>query len=508
MLRSLRLFRIPFKSGNLPFSQHIVQRLSLFKEKKAFKSYESGTSYTYTDMDKASAWLSEQIPSNTQRIGYFALSSFHHVAMSLGIWKKGLCAVPLSPLHPLEEIEYMIMDSQLDLICSFQGDPFEKALREKYKDSVKVVTLPSKLEDVLPITSLPKMEDPGLLLYTSGTTSRPKGVVLTHGALNAQMNTLASAWRWSMDDKILNPLPLHHIHGLINVTMCALWSGAELGVVHRFDAKKMWELFQSEKFSLFMAVPTIYAKMIQEFDLMNQDEQNECRKACFNMRLMVSGSMALPDSVKTRWRSISGHSLLERYGMTELGMALSHHIDSNRTTGTVGVPLPGVECKLLEIDSSGIGKLMVKSPMMFKEYYGKPQVTRNSFDADGFFDTGDLARIDENGEYSIIGRSSVDIMKCGGYKVSALEVERVLMDFDGIREVSVFGFPDEEYGECITAVLSGASRIVLEDLQRWCKKHLPPYKIPRRIWQVESIPRNAMGKVNKKELLESYKSSL
>jgi malonyl-CoA/methylmalonyl-CoA synthetase len=351
-----------------------------------------------------------------------------------------------------------------------------------------------------------------LMLYTSGTTGKPKGVVTTHANIEAQVASLAEAWQWSKDDRILHVLPLHHVHGVINVLTCALASGAECRFLAKFDAGEVWRRFIEDDLTLFMAVPTIYAKLIAAHDAAPPDRRRAMSRACAKFRLMVSGSAALPVATLEKWKAVSGHVLLERYGMTEIGMALSNPLRGRRVAGHVGVPLPGVQVRLVDEQGQDVpagtpGQVLVRGPGVFLEYWNRPQATRESF-ADGWFRTGDCAVV-EDGSYRILGRSSVDIIKSGGYKISALEVEEVLRAHPQIEECAVVGVEDDVWGQkvCAALVLRGAAELGLAELRAFAKQHLAAYKVPTRILAVKELPRNAMGKVEKPKVAELMRGS-
>lgn len=344
-----------------------------------------------------------------------------------------------------------------------------------------------------------------MILYTSGTTSKPKGVVTTHANIQAQVESLISAWGWTADDHILHVLPLHHLHGILNALTCALWAGAKCELLPRFDADEVWGRFVRGGVTLFMAVPTIYMKLIAAREAAPTERQKAMGAACAKMRLMICGSAALPVNTLERWKQISGHVLLERYGMTETCMILSNPLDGERRPGSVGTPLPGIEVRLVDEKGNDVaagtpGEIWVRGPGVFREYWKKPEATAKAF-RDGWFCTGDVA-VFENGMYRMLGRSSVDIIKTGGYKVSALEIEEVLLTHPDIKECAVVGLADETWGErvCAALVLKAGKQLTLDDLRAWAKEHLAVYKIPSRIAIFESLPRNALGKVVKPEL--------
>jgi len=331
--------------------------------------------------------------------------------------------------------------------------------------------------------------------------------------VTAQINSLVKAWEWSASDRILNVLPLHHVHGIINVLSCALWSGAECEMLPKFDAATVWEKFVANDFTLFMAVPTIYLNLIAYWNQSAEEERWKMSHACQKFRLMVSGSAALPVSVLEEWRKITGQTLLERYGMTEIGMGLSNPLRGGRKPAYVGIPLPDVQVKLVADDGKQLppnagkpGEIYVRGPNVFLEYWRRPGATQESF-ADGWFKTGDIAVQDEvDGCYRILGRRSIDIIKTGGYKISALEIEEVFRTHPAVRECAVVGAPDEYWGErvCAALILNPGMRVGEPELREWAKSRIAGYKVPKEIRIVTDLPRNAMGKVLKPELKRMF----
>jgi malonyl-CoA/methylmalonyl-CoA synthetase len=270
----------------------------------------------------------------------------------------------------------------------------------------------------------------------------------------------------------------------------------------RFDANTVWDRIASGGVTLFMAVPTIYVKLIAAWDAASPERRAALSKACAKLRLMVSGSAALPVSTLERWKEISGHTLLERYGMTEIGMALSNPLRGERVPGSVGKPLPRVEVQLVgengELVAPGTpGEIEVRGPSVFAEYWGKPDATRDAF-REGWFRTGDTAIV-ENGVYRILGRTNIDILKTGGHKVSALEIEEALREHPAVAECAVVGIPDPEWGERVAAavVLKGDDALDLQSLRAWARELLAPHKLPSRLLVLDALPRNAMGKTVK-----------
>jgi malonyl-CoA/methylmalonyl-CoA synthetase len=293
------------------------------------------------------------------------------------------------------------------------------------------------------------------------------------------------------------------------VVSCGLWSGATVHFLPNFSAEQVFRIFLEGKLNVFMAVPTIYFKLIAHFENLTIDEQQKLREAMKKFRLMVSGSAALPVSVMEKWAEISGHYLLERYGMTEIGMGISNSYEEERRAGYIGKPLPGVGVRLMNDGrlvekEAEPGEIQIKGPNVFKEYWNKPEATAKSFTSDGWFMTGDIAVV-ENGYYRILGRDSVDIIKSGGYKISALEIEEVLRKHPEISDCCVVGIPDEEWGEVVAAaVITPENDLDLKKLNEWMRENMPAYKTPRKYKIVGDLPRNAMGKVTKNDVKQIF----
>jgi malonyl-CoA/methylmalonyl-CoA synthetase len=343
------------------------------------------------------------------------------------------------------------------------------------------------------------------MVYTSGTTGKPKGVVATHANITAQIESLVAAWEWTAHDRTLLVLPLHHVHGIINVVCSALWSGAVLEIHPRFEPEAAWDRLASGELTVFTAVPTIYHRLIQSWEAAPPDVQRSRSNGCRALRLMMSGSAALPSQVLARWKEISGHILLERYGMTEVGMALSNPLHGERRPGYVGSPLPGVSVRLVNDEDQPVpvgepGEVQLRGAGVFSEYWRRPESTEEAF-IDGWFRTGDVAVLD-HGAYRLLGRSSVDIIKSGGDKISALEVEEVLRTHPAIADCAVIGVDDLEWGQRVCAVVETRSNsaLGLTELREWAKSRMAPCNIPRALLCVSRLPRNAMGKIVKPEL--------
>ena len=476
---------------------------------------DSSKSFSYQELLKksegiAAALLTECDDLREARVAFMVSPGIDYVAVQWGIWRAGGIAVPLCITYPLPSLAYVIEDTQAEFLIA---SPEYVSILETYKSAPNIhfiVTDSIEKNGKKGGTSLPEIdkERGAMILYTSGTTSLPKGVLTTHAIIESQIKTLVDAWNWSSEDHILEILPLHHVHGIINVLCCALWSGATVQFINPFQAKEVFRIFQEEKLNVFMAVPTIYFKLIAEYETLAAEEQAVLSKAMSKFRLMISGSAALPVSVMEKWKEISGHYLLERYGMTEIGMAISNPYNGERRAGYIGHPLPQVEIRTVDEDENLVqarqpGEIQVKGPGVFKEYWGKPEATAKSFTQDGWFKTGDIAVL-EDGYYRILGRDSIDIIKSGGYKISALEIEEVLRKHPQINDCGVVGIPNEEWGELVVAALVCEDKPNLEELNHWIRERMPSYKTPRSYIFIEDLPRNTMGKVTKNELKKLF----
>jgi len=452
-------------------------------------------------MRVAKALLAGRADLHEERVAFLLPPGIPWIATLWGIWQAGGIAVPLALGSARPELEHYIGDAGASAIIF---DAATEAMAEPIASAQNIATLTYKEIQNGALIELPDVaiERRAMILYTSGTTNRPKGVVATHANIAAQISTLVEAWEWQADDRTLLCLPLHHVHGIINVVSCALWSGATCEMMTRFDANVVWERIASGVLTVFMAVPTIYLRLISAWEAAPALRQLELSHAAAKLRLMVSGSAALPVSTLERWKEISGHILLERYGMTEIGMALSNPLHGKRVPGSVGIPLPGVQVRLCGQDGEPVaegipGEIEVRGPSVFSEYWGKPEATREAFH-EGWFRTGDTA-VAENSVYRILGRTSIDILKTGGHKVSALEIEEVLLQHPGIAECAVVGVADEEWGQRVAAavVLRAGAALSLDSLRAWARELLAGHELPSRLLVLEALPRNAMGKVMK-----------
>ena len=486
----------------------LIHRVLEHGERIAIRSAEK--LHTYADLLQQSEAMARELLADREdlqqaRVAFLVPAGADYIITQWGIWRAGGVAVPLSLSATEKELAYTLTDSQATIVVTTRD--------QAGKLSDLCETMGIRLVEVTQTTSTSSVTLPqitadrrAMILYTSGTTSTPKGVVTTHRCIQAQIESLITAWHWQADDRIPLFLPLHHIHGIINVMSCALWTGAQIESFPRFDLTPILSRVAEGAYTVFMAVPTIYVKLIDALQALAERERQPIVEGFANMRLMVSGSAALPATVHKQWTALTRQKLLERYGMTEIGMALSNPYLSERRPGAVGQPLPGVTIRLCSeqgapIDDEEVaGEIQVQGTNVFHEYWNRPDATRESF-VDGWFRTGDIAMV-EDGYYRIMGRQSVDIIKSGGYKLSALEIEAALLDHPAIAACAVVGIPDATWGEVVAAavVLQADTTLDLDGLQDWCKDRISHYKVPRRLLTVAALPRNAMGKVTKPDV--------
>ena len=471
--------------------------------------------FSYEELELASERVASSLLDGREeleqaRVAFLVPPGCAYAAVQRGIWRAGGVAVPLALSHPAAELEFVLRDSGASIAVA---DPSNEA-------ALAPIAAPQHLRLVTTVTALAAPLAPlpshigaprrAMIVYTSGTTGRPKGVVSSHANIGAQIAALVEAWEWTPRDHLLLSLPLHHVHGIINGLGSALAVRATCEMLP-FEPEAVWDRLASGEITVFTAVPTIYHRLIASWDAAPPEERRRRSEGVRRLRLMMSGSAALPVAMLERWREITGHTLLERYGMTEIGMALSNPLRGERKPGSVGAPLPGVEVRIVDeaglaVENGSPGELEVRGPSVFSEYWQRPEETRDAF-RDGWFRTGDVAVL-EGDCYRLLGRTSVDIIKTGGFKVSALEIEEVLRAHPAIAECAVVGVVDAEWGERVSlaAELRPGATLTLDDLQRWARPQLAPYKVPRAFASVEALPRNAMGKVIKPDVVQLFSS--
>mmetsp|Transcript_18235 Transcript_18235/g.26111 ORF Transcript_18235/g.26111 Transcript_18235/m.26111 type:complete len:775 (-) Transcript_18235:1889-4213(-) len=572
---------------------------------------EQKITYSYGDVLKLSTYIHQYIISKTsipssksidakkrRKIAFLCKPGSSYVAIQWSCWSSGSIAVPLCVSHTSREFTYVLKDCDAEFVISAMDDDDNDEVQEELLKALNGLNYMDRLvlyKDILietkeheqqqqddeskqeqqqhyelgaDSTLLPSLDTPAMILYTSGTTGNPKGVVSTHRNIYHQITDLVLSWKWNKEDSILHFLPLHHVHGVINKLCCAIWVGASVEFM-KFHPIELWKRLAAAQqkqndnngngsnknnsyrrpITLFMAVPTVYAKLLETIPSLPSSTISDALSSTLhpsNMRLMVSGSAALPTSILSKWEDVTKHRILERYGMTEFAMALSnpYHPIEERHPGYVGLPLPSVDVKIVDEDTGDTiipdtltktissspatttgttetlsGELCVKGPTVFIEYYNKPSATASAFDDDGYFRTGDVAEYDpQYNSYQILGRLSADIIKCGGHKLSGLHIERVLLEHPMLEEAVVLGVPDETYGERVGLICRlktnkrvdddddyNQGNLTLNELHEWCLPRMAKYKIPTLLKVMENdIPKNAMGKVSKKQLVHLF----
>jgi fatty acid CoA ligase FadD36 len=345
----------------------------------------------------------------------------------------------------------------------------------------------------------PAPESTAMVIYTSGTTGLPKGVLLSRQAIAADLDALAQAWQWTADDVLVHGLPLFHVHGLVLGLLGSLRIGNRFVHTGRPTPAGYAQARSEAGGTLYFAVPTVWSRVVAD---------ESAAEALRPARLLVSGSAPLPVPVFDRLAELTGHRPIERYGASESLITISTRADGERRAGWVGLPVAGVETRLLDDnggpvshDGETVGKLQVRGPMMFDGYLNRPEATAEAFEPDGWYRTGDVAVVDREGMHRIVGRESVDLIKSGGYRVGAGEIETSLLGHPGVQEAAVVGLPDEDLGQRIVAFVVGSSELKADELINYVAQELSVHKRPREVRIVDALPRNAMGKVLKKQLL-------
>lgn len=439
----------------------------------------------------AAAWREVQ-PGD--HVGLLVRPGAAWVASLMALWHRGAAAVPLSALHPGAERGRLLDDAKA---THWVVEPAEASAE------VRQTQLAPAWADACgePGRAQRHPGETALILFTSGTTGRPKGAQLTQHNLAHQSKLLSEAWRLGGTTRLLHALPLHHMHGIAIALMPTLFGGGAARFLPRFDADAVWEAFG--EVNVWMSVPTMYHRLLAAFDeqVALQDER---RARAAALKLCTSGSAALPVTLAARWQELHGHIPLERYGMTEIGVGCSNPFDAAaRRRGTVGPSLPTQEMRIVDADGADAdeGEVWVRGPSVFAGYFERPEANDGAF-VDGWFKTGDVGRFEDGGYLKLLGRNSVDIIKSGGYKLSALEIEEVFRNHPAIDQVAVVGIPAEAWGEAaVAAIVPRGEPIDPDTLRTWSKQHLAAYKVPRRVVPVEALPRNALGKVTKKALV-------
>jgi malonyl-CoA/methylmalonyl-CoA synthetase len=437
----------------------------------------------YADLDRESARIASFLVKSKIRLGDRVAVKVEKCPEFISLYcaclRIGAIFLPLNPSYTTHEIEYFLGDAEPALFISSNAE-LDRLVDDAKSEGDRFSTIDLDLDS------------PAAILYTSGTTGRSKGAILTHGNLLSNAQTLVSEWGFSEDDVLIHSLPLFHTHGLFVAVHCCLLSGAKMIFNEKFDPKET--ISQFEDATVFMGVPTFYTRLLAQKEL--------SRDGTKRMRLFVSGSAPLLASTHAEFEERTGHKILERYGMTETTMLTSNPLFGERKPGTVGKPLPGLELRIRKNGTDPIGSIEVKGPGVFNGYWRMPEKTEESFTQDGYFVTGDLGSADDEGYVTISGRGK-DLIITGGLNVYPKEVESVLDGLTGILESAVVGIPHPDFGEAVVAFVTVDKKIEAakpSELLTEARKKLAGYKVPKAIFTLEMLPRNTMGKIQKAEL--------
>lgn len=465
---------------------------------------------TYRELSGSASRLAAELPAGG-RVAVWATSALETCVAVTAAVLAGVAVVPLNPRSGERELRHVIGDSAPDLLLCPPGAQTPEALSALPRLEVNASPAP----DTPPFVREVDGEQTALVVYTSGTTGPPKGVLLSRRAVAANLDTLARTWGWTADDVLVHALPLFHVHGLVLGVLGPLRLGGHLHHLGRFETAALARALAAGGTVLF-GVPTMYHRLAEAVD-----SDPELVKELARARLLVSGSAALPLPDHEKLTAAAGQRVIERYGMTETLMNTSVRPGDHAGSGTVGAPLDGVELRLVDdhglplepglAESAGdtggaggseeIGEVQVRGPNLFSGYLNRPEATAAAM-ADGWFRTGDMAVRDTEGRVRLVGRKSTDLVKSGGYKIGAGEIENTLLSHPGVAEAAVTGEPDPDLGERVVAwiVPAGPVAPTLEELADLVTAQLAPHKRPRRLRVVESLPRNDMGKILKREL--------
>jgi malonyl-CoA/methylmalonyl-CoA synthetase len=456
-------------------------------------------SLTYAELGAAADALAVRC-TGSDRVAVWATNSLETAVAVVAALRAGVAAVPLNPKSGDKELGHILADSAPTLVLAAPGDELPPSLRKLERVDVEVRGVGGEGPAVSPGD-----EDPALVVYTSGTTGPPKGAVIPRRAVAATLDALADAWQWTGDDVLVHGLPLFHVHGLVLGILGPLRRGGSVRHLGRFSTEGVARELNDGATMVF-GVPTMYHRIAETLP-----DNPELAKSLSRARLLVSGSAALPVHDHERITSATGRRIIERYGMTETLMNTSVRTDGEPRAGTVGVPLPGVELRLVEedgtllpaYDGESVGEIQVRGPNLFTEYLNRPDATAAAFTADGWFRTGDMAVRDPDGYVRIVGRKATDLIKSGGYKIGAGEIENALLEHPGVREAAVTGEPDPDLGERVVAWIvptDPQSPPQLAELADHVASRLAPHKRPRVVHLLSALPRNDMGKILKRAL--------
>jgi malonyl-CoA/methylmalonyl-CoA synthetase len=473
-----------------------------------------GRSWTYQDMQDQSGKLAgvliELGVEPGDRVAVQVEKSAEALMLYLACVRAGAVYLPLNTAYTLAELDYFISDAEPRLVvCAPKARDGLEPVAAKYGARVETLNesgggslmekTAGKPADFANVQRGP--DDLAAILYTSGTTGRSKGAMLSHDNLLSNAATLREYWRFTSNDRLIHALPIFHTHGLFVASNVIMLSGASMYFLSKFDPEEVLRLMQSA--SVLMGVPTFYVRLLQSEGL--------TKEATARMRLFISGSAPLLADTHRQFEEATGHRILERYGMTETNMNTSNPYEGERMAGTVGFPLPGVSLRVTDPETGApvadgeTGMIEVKGPNVFQGYWRMPEKTKAEFREDGFFITGDLGKVDERGYVHIVGRGK-DLVISGGYNIYPKEVETEIDQMAGVVESAVIGVAHPDFGEGVTAIVvrQKGANLAEADVLANLKDRLARYKQPKRVIFVEELPRNTMGKVQKNVLRDTY----
>lgn len=485
------------------------------KDKVALRVPEQGRLISFGELDRLSARMAHQLVGlglePGDRVAVQVDKSVEALALYLAVLRAGGVYLPLNTAYMPEELTYFVTNAEPRVVVAKheQADIFATIRHDSGVDFNSLTlegngsgTLLDGLDNFSDVfTTVARTgDDIAAILYTSGTTGRPKGAMITHDNLASNARALSDLWGWKANDVLLHALPIFHVHGLFVACNISFLNATEMVYLSKFDAQTV--LTELPSCSVMMGVPTFYTRLLGESDF--------TAELCSSMRLFISGSAPLLEETFEEFEARTGHPILERYGMTETGMNTSNPLQGARVPGTVGFPLPGTEVRIMSEEGvplgvEGVGSLQVRGPNVFKGYWRMPEKTAADFTEDGFFITGDLGKIDADGYVAIVGREK-DLIISGGYNIYPKEVELVLNEIPGVVETAVFAYKHTDFGEgvAVAVIAEEGQAITEEEVQSFCRDRLAAYKIPRRIIYLAELPRNTMGKVQKNILRDQY----
>jgi malonyl-CoA/methylmalonyl-CoA synthetase len=447
-----------------------------------------GETYTFGDLDARSNRLAGTLAarglSMGDRLCCYLANCVEMIDLYLACVKQGIIFVPINILYREREVSHILADAE----------PKAVVARGEFPGAGPVWQI-DELNGGEPLAPNPALtgDTPATLVYTSGTTGKSKGAILSHNNFAANALNLVTCWQFTAADRLLLPLPLFHVHGLGNGLHCWIVAGCRMRLLERFEHQKAADIFRDFRPTVFFGVPAMYVRLL---DLPAEDAHGIGE----GMRLFVSGSAPLPAQVLDDFRARFGHVILERYGMTETLMNMSNPYAGERRAGTVGLPLPGLSARLLAEDGTPVpegqsGELYLRGPNVFSGYWRREEATRAAF-VDGYFRTGDMAERSRDGYYTLLGRRS-DLIISGGFNIYPREIEEFLQEIGGVAEAAVVGVPDRVRGEVPVAYIVPAGELRLHDVEARCRACLASFKVPRRFVVVDKLPRTALGKIQK-----------